>query len=247
MAYVDGELDAETTHLVETRVQHDPELARKVRQLRENAALVRACVNEPIHDPVPEELIKAVGGPGAVPAHRPRRRWLIAAGIAALVSGSFGAGYLLRGAGPAQGPEMTADAELVDEIVAYHASYAALPPGIVTEQPDPAVMEKWLTEQMHQKVRIPDLGQSGFRFKAARLFLYEDKPIAQIVYQSPAGIPVALCIVASSEGGGRPFEALHREGFTLIVWRRAGSDYIVIGALPQAQLQRLSTEIATGL
>lgn len=249
MAYVDGELDAETARSVEAKIQQDPAARRKVRLLRESAALVHSCANEPVHDPVPYDFIRTPGGSGSdrtAAVDHARRRWLAAAGIAALVAGSFGAGYFLKGAVPGFESEATADEELVDEIVAYHAFYAAQP-GIVSERSDRMVMAHWLSQHMHQAVRIPDLSHSGFRFETARLFLYEDKPIAQIVYQSPSGVPVALCIVASSEAGARPFEALHRAGFTLIVWRRNGSTYVVISALPQARLQQLSAEISTDL
>lgn len=247
IAYVDGELDAATARVVEAEIRLDPDLELRVRRLRESAALVRAAVNEPCHGPVPDELIQAVSGSGTPPAPVfPRRRWLAAAGIVGLVAAGFGAGYLLGGPASGMKTEIAGDEDLVDEIVAYHEFYAALPPATATGPADPRVMEKWLSQHMHQRVRIPDLSGEGFRFQTARLFVYEEQVIAQIVYEPEAGPPVALCVTASGEGARR-LKTLHRHGITVLTWRQGGSQYFVVGAAPATQLRRLSTEISDHL
>lgn len=244
LAYVDGELDAATARAVEEEVRGDPQAARRVRRLRESSAVIRAAVNEPIHGPVPHGLIGALSEPVS---DRPRRRRLLAAGAAALAAAGFGGAYFAGTLAVRTEPPLTADEELVEEIVSYHSFYAEHPPPATAQRPDPKVMEAWLGRHLQQPVHIPDLSGKGLHFQTARLFVYEDRPIAQIVYESPGSPPVALCIVAARGDGSRPFESMHRRGFNLITWERSGSVYLVVGAAPESRLRSLSTEISTRL
>lgn len=247
LAYVDGELDAETARAVEQSLRDDPRMAREVRRLRESATLIRAAVNEPVHGPAPRSLIRALDGAIPKPVPELRRRWLVAAGIAAMIAVGFGAGFLTGTLTPRMESNLAADEELMDDIVAYYAFYASVPPSVASERPEPSAMEKWLSSQMQQAVRIPDLGPSGYRFEAARLLVYEDQPIAQIVYESPDSSLVALCVVAVEKAETRSFELMRRRGFTLITWQRAGSLYVVIGAVPEVRLREFSAAISAAL
>lgn len=248
LAYVDGELDAATASAVEEELRDDPGAARKVRRLRESAALIRGAVNEPVHGPVPRDLVDVLTGPDrAWVPWSARRRGLIAAGIAAVLAAGLGGAYVSGLLAHRGDPPLAANDEMVDEIVSYHAFYAEHPPDAATAQADRGAMETWLSRHLGQPVRIPDLGGQGLEFRTARLFVYEDRPIAQIVYRSASGAPVALCIVAARGNASRPFEAMRRGGFNLVVWERSGSLYIVIGNESESRLRGLGSEISRKL
>ena len=68
MAYVDGEVDAQTAREIETALTGDPALVLRVQQLRDGAMMARGAFAEVLHEPVPDRLIAALGGPAAAPA-----------------------------------------------------------------------------------------------------------------------------------------------------------------------------------
>lgn len=248
LAYVDGELDAAMARTVEQSLQDDPRMTREVRRLRESATLIRAAVNEPVHGPVPRSLVRTLDSAIPKSAPEPRRQWLFATGIAAMIALGTGAGFLVGTLAPRVESNLAADEELMDDIVAYYAFYASVPPAVASERPDhPLAMEKWLSSQMQQAVRIPDLGPKGYRFETARLLVYEDRPIAQIVYESTDSSLVALCVVAAEKAEMRSFELIRRRGFTLITWQRAKTLYVVIGAVPDVRLREFSAAISAAL
>src|ERR1700739_4099506 len=65
MAYVDGEVDAATAREIETALAGDPTLAIRVQHLRDGAMMARGAFAEVLHEPVPDRLIAALGGPAA--------------------------------------------------------------------------------------------------------------------------------------------------------------------------------------
>jgi anti-sigma factor RsiW len=118
MAYVDGEVDAVTAREIEASIAADSSVAARVQHLRDSAVLAKSAFTDVLHEPVPDRLMAALGGPimsgrgggGAAPAAAsskvvsfetrrpatatPRRTiiaWAMAASVAALVVG-YGAG-----------------------------------------------------------------------------------------------------------------------------------------------------------
>lgn len=134
MAYVDGELDAETAREIETALALDPEAQKIVDQLRQNAAMVRAAFNDPMHEEIPLRLTAELapsGHRGIEGAALPRRRqgagrlaryvMPVAASFIALVVG-VGGGYALFGLTDpftlevASGEEASDDGHIADVI-----------------------------------------------------------------------------------------------------------------------------------
>lgn len=60
VAYVDGELDAESATVVETLLAEDADASRTVRALHEGALLVRAAHNHVMYETVPDRLVDTV-------------------------------------------------------------------------------------------------------------------------------------------------------------------------------------------
>ena len=104
VAYVDNQLEPAQMAAVEEIIREDPEARTIVGVLRRSAAAVKNAFDKPLHEPVPERLLTAIGPEDAasesnVVPLRPRRRRLdrsaitaLAASLAALAVG-FGAGY----------------------------------------------------------------------------------------------------------------------------------------------------------
>lgn len=107
IAYVDGELDAETARMVEAELNTDANAHKYVEHLREIAALSRIAFNDTLHEAVPQALKEAIyknaaaananpSGNVVTFAPRAKSEWKIAlpmaAAIAFLVLG-LGGGY----------------------------------------------------------------------------------------------------------------------------------------------------------
>ena len=107
MAYVDGEVDAATAREIEAAMAADPSVAARAQRMRDGAAITRAAFADVLHEPVPDRLVTALAGGGAVGAataaaaanvvrleprgsHTPAHGvmgWAMAAGLAALIVG----------------------------------------------------------------------------------------------------------------------------------------------------------------
>src|SRR5260370_14645334 len=62
IAYLDGELDPETSKEVATAIARDPALAREAQMLAETAAALRVMFDDVLQEPVPERLLAAARG-----------------------------------------------------------------------------------------------------------------------------------------------------------------------------------------
>lgn len=68
MAYVDGEIDAQTAREIEAAIVVDPMLARRVAMFRQTASLARGAFTEVLHEPVPERLTSLLANARVAPA-----------------------------------------------------------------------------------------------------------------------------------------------------------------------------------
>src|SRR5258708_13773888 len=133
VAYVDGEVAPMTAGEIEASIAADSSVAVRVQHLRASAVLARSGFTDVLHEPVPDRLVGALGGPvmggmghagdggsGAAPAtvvpferHRPtaampRRAmigWAMAAGLSALVGGHGARSFYRRAPRPGRLPD----------------------------------------------------------------------------------------------------------------------------------------------
>lgn len=105
VAYVDNQLEPDQMAAVEATLRDDPEARAIVAVLRRSADAVRTAYDQPLHEPVPERLLAAIGtaepaaATNVVPLRRPSslpsRQMLmaLAASVVALAVG-FGTGFM---------------------------------------------------------------------------------------------------------------------------------------------------------
>jgi anti-sigma factor RsiW len=245
VAFVDGELEPTAMREVAALVARDPAAEEKVRRLRTSAALVRAAFSDPRYQVVPAALTERLSRPG--PGDPGRRRMLglaTAASIATLLIGVSG-GMALHEVGA---PPPSSDNELLADIAEYHVIYAreggdfgAVPAAHAGE------IEAYFGKLLHRPVRIPDLSQFGLAFRAARLLVADDRPVAQLLYGRAGQTrkPLGLCIVS-----GMPQRALlrvtRRNGVTLAQWGERGLTYVLVGWDGPDALTQLADHLRPG-
>jgi len=84
----------------------------------------------------------------------------------------------------------------------------------------------------------------GLNFRRVQLLEFKNKALVQVSYLSHAGKPVSFCIIASGKPEQR-VETETRNGLGIVHWILAGYGFMVIGDLPEAELQTMADDLKT--
>jgi anti-sigma factor RsiW len=271
MAYVDGEVDAATAREIETALAGDPALMVRVQQLRDGAMMARGAFAEVLHEPVPDRLIAALGGPAAsaearkpggdnvVPLRRnlswlPRRSaigWAAAASIAALVIGygvgemqpQFGFGEIGLGGGL----QNASSNRWLDNVAAYYHVYQnslANKDKLLVDftAADVPELEKWFGAKLNRKLEVPNLTSKGLTTQGGRLVIINDKPAAQFLYSSDKGDLVEL-VIAFTDQPYQPEQITRKGDVNIVHWRDNGYAYAFAGVMDASRLQAIADSV----
>ena len=66
-AFLDGELDPKKREQVERALARDDSARRQLQKLRRGSAILRAALNEPLSEPVPDRVLALLDRTGAEP------------------------------------------------------------------------------------------------------------------------------------------------------------------------------------
>jgi anti-sigma factor RsiW len=266
MAYVDGEVDAATAREIEAALAGEPALAARVQQLRDGAMMARGAFAEVLHEPVPDRLIAALGGPAAssssiggnvVPLLRrarwlPRRAalgWAAAASIATLVIG-YGVGEMrpqFGEIGLAGGLQNASSQRWLDNVAAYYHVYQnslankdkLLVDFTASDVPE---LEKWFGAKLNRKLEVPNLTSKGLTTQGGRLVIINDKPAAQFLYSSDKGELVEL-VIAFTDQAYQPEQITRKGDVNIVHWRDNGYAYAFAGSMDASRLQAIADSV----
>ncbi len=88
--------------------------------------------------------------------------------------------------------------------------------------------------KLDQKVESPELA-----FQGTQLLQLDGKPLAQIAYLYGGQTPVAFCIIRSDKPQAAPSKE-KRHGLNIVHWIAGGYGYMVIGDVPEPELDRIA-------
>ena len=269
IAYLDGELDAETSMEVADAIARDPALARLADRLAEGAAALRVAFDETLHEPVPERLLAAARGASVdkvvrfPEARKPSgggglARWQqwaslpIAASVACLIVGS-GLGYLLATQAPGGvvsqpvGQTASASTNWLDNVAGYHRMLVSAGPNdsaLVDIPPDPqAGSGRKLA--LPQDFHLPDLKPWGLAYQGGRVLFIEGRPATQLFYttDNKALGPVTV-VVASTPLPDKAPTPEQRGEINMLWWRHHGHEYAVLGTANLGYLWNIHNDLA---
>jgi anti-sigma factor RsiW len=231
VAYVDGELDATTARKVEALLSSDPQALQRVEIFRETAALLRAACHDRFY--VGERPIRALRR-----SWRQRRNgWAVAASLAAVVGG-FGGGAMW-------GSRATsAHAELIDEVAAYHAFHSRESRHLVEVAADQKEeLTAWMGGHLGRAIDVPDLGAASLHSAGGRMFVVNERPVAEFMYTRDGGLPVGICI---SPMGGNPVPLTSEQhgAERVASWIAGGYAYVVVGEIDGPTAKNLAALVA---
>jgi anti-sigma factor RsiW len=248
VAYVDGELSAETRASVKARVAQDPVAQGKVKDMEDTAALLRAAFG----DGAPGDGALGDGNlndgdirNNVVPLkpsfrHRVIRNHPMISGLAVAAALA-----LMVGAGLFMNPFVSDErAGFMADVAAYHEVYARETEHLA-EVPASRKdhIEEWLGSRLQRTLSVPDLSQEGWAFEGGRLLAEDGQAIAQLLYTAPGRQPIAICITKSDQPETKPVEYDPGKGIRVAAWDAGGYLYIVVGALEKPELGTLAEQV----
>lgn len=85
-------------------------------------------------------------------------------------------------------------------------------------------------------ITVPDLREQNLQFKRGQILEFEETPLVQLAYLSNDGSPVAVCFIQLNENS-RPLQYSEIHGLKSAFWTQDNVSMMVIGELPQQQLE----------
>lgn len=241
MAYVDGQLDAETRAAVEAHVAARPEAAAELAALQRQADNIRTLFAPVAAEPVPARLN----------AHRlalvqGRQRWQAmgrAAMIVALLGVGIAAGWALRPA--AEGPELY-DRLIADAVSAHTVYVAEKRHAVEVAGSDSEHLSSWLSNRLDTALAMPDLSERGLTFLGGRLLPAPEIPggrAAQLMYEDAGGERVTLYITPATGVDGPRYEAVRFGADTALYWANETFTCTIVAAGDTDALKAIATEV----
>jgi len=250
VAYLDGELDAESRALLDARLAGEAPLRARLEALRRGErrfgeafdAVLSAAPNERMR----AMLADLVGRRSAAPS---RMRWA-AAGAAAILIFAVGAaaGYLaprLIGVAETEVAEEQSERPNWRQAVAGYQRYiSADTMEVIAESPGVLGAElEAVGAKLALDLSADNLALEHAYLKRVQLFDYRDRPLVQVAYLSRDDGPISFCIIANDrEDEAIEFE--EREGFNVVYWNKAGRGYLLIGTAPRETLETFAGLLA---
>lgn len=267
-AFVDGQLDESDYARVRAYLERYPEAAARVEAMRDLRVSVKRAFDPIADEPLPQRLDLArlvreqrptrssapiPGLPGEMAWYRAGWR-MAAAVLMSLGIGGTGGWWLHGGADVPGGPGRSQAgavtgisagiAALSEEAVSSYAVYAADPlRPVELGADDRKQLVNWLSNRLHRRVMVPDLGAAGFRFLGGRLVATVHGPAGLLVYDGPQGERVAMLVRGMTVDQNAPMTP-HAQGAILgYSWADQGTGYSVVSESPSDRLHPLANEM----
>jgi len=228
-AFLDGELPADQTRAITDTLETDAQLSARLENLHVDFASIKAAF-EGVLDEAP---VIALPEPAAKGMNWRGIGNIAAAACLALVIG-FAAG------------RQTAPEPQTGWIAAV-AEYQDL---YTKETLDLYGAENWAVEvaavskQLGLGITIADLEIEGLAYKQGQILTYNDKPLAQFMFQAANGTPIAICVIKSGKADSE-MRIKTPNGLNAVVWHKGGYGFVVIGDMDKAEIRRTADAVAT--
>jgi anti-sigma factor RsiW len=238
MAFADGQLPPQRAAAVEIAITADPELARRVAEIRQQNADLVDAFDPVLAEPIPARLLEAARHPRAGHRHPVATAFAMAATLVlGLAIGWYGRELMLQGRGT--------PTTFAREAAFTHVLYA-------TDQRRPVEVwaneEKglvtWLTKRLGHAVNAPDLNPVGFALVGGRLVAGNAKPTGLLMYENAAKQRLTLQLrVADPSAGETAFRYAVENGVGVFYWVDESMAYALSGDLERGQLLAVAKSV----
>lgn len=238
-AYADGRVDPEQKAAIERWLVEHPDEAERVDTYRRLGENLHALYDPVLEESVPGRLMRSAGATRPWVAFAKAAAWL-AIGLAL---GTL-AGWQLHEWRAPLPMAMDSAAVMARRAALAHATYSPEvrhPVEVGADQEQHLVT--WLSKRLGTKVRAPRLDEVGMTLVGGRLLPGESGPVAQFMYQTPAGRRITLYVRAESRGHRETaFRYARENNVSVFYWIDGDCGYaLASGDLSKEELLRIAT------
>lgn len=234
VAYLDGEAELALVDQIHAALQSDPVLNRRLDALRLDLDALRDSFD--LLEPSPQ----VIDAPFAAEARMrppPRGTWRPLATSALAASVALVVGFGL-------GQRSSDQKGWIDYVAAYQALYTTATLDHIAQSPDQLDAELTrVSAVIGKEIALDHLtGIRDAEYKRGQVLSFEGRPLVQLAFATPDGVPIALCIIRSSGGttGAQPMAEMQLEGLSAASWSDGGHDYLLIGGSDDDLVRRMS-------
>jgi anti-sigma factor RsiW len=229
-AYVDRELDSESTRAVGEHVSGCPACRRRVAEREVLGRLVRSAPYYPAPDRLRERVVAQRNRSWPV---RPLLTW---AAAAAVLIASLGGGIaFLRSA-------TIRDEAVVEDVVDSHVRSLMANHLFDVQSTDQHTVKPWFLGRLDFSPPVVDLASIGFPLVGGRLDYLSGRPVAAIVYERRKHTINLFVSPAAGSGSTSPSVRSLR-GFHVHRWVRDGMTFWAVSDLNDAELTQFTRSL----
>jgi len=236
--YVDQLLEPERRTEVAAYLDAHPDVARRVATFSGQRDLLRSALAPIADEPLPPELNLS----RIIEARklRPTRlRWAVAA-MLLLSVGSLG-GWIARGSMLASSSGLAALAQEAADSFNVYAPDRVRP--VEVRASDGAQLVQWLSNRMHQAIRVPDLTTAGYRLMGGRLIATSHGPAAMFMYDDDRGDRLVVLTRPMTADQNAPMTPQSNGEVAGFAWADGGMGYSLVGRSAAESLRPIANEV----
>lgn len=224
--YIDGQIDPESHARVERYIENRPTEAIRIRQAREDMALLRryfTAVEAHIPDRYIADTVRLI-----VEHEPPRRRFAhMSAGLrtAAMLA------FLLAGTASVLGVKLSTVPAFADAAVLAYQEMARAPAD--TDEngaPDPKMLIDWLNAKTGLVIHVPHSEQHGFQLMGGRVARFEEQAAGLLVYEDWRHHRVIIFVTRVKEGEDPEPHFAEDHSTYINYWSRDGVGVVIAAA-----------------
>lgn len=240
-AYVDHAIEPERRAEVASYLVDHPDVAKRVAALAGQRDLLRSALAPIADEPLPAELNLS----HIIEGRRRRASpawWAVAAALLLSIGIGGAGGWALRGSLQASPAGLTVLAQEAADSYNVYAPDHVRP--VEMRAIDSAELVQWMSDRLHQPVKVPDLTTSGYRLMGGRLVATSHGPAAMFMYDDDRGSRiVVLTRRMNTADQDAPMTPQSKANVTGFAWADGGIGYSLVGEVPAESLRPVANEV----
>jgi anti-sigma factor RsiW len=237
-AYVDRVLEPERQAEVAAYLEAHPDVAKRVAGFSDQRHLLREALAPIADEPLPPQLNLP-----QIIENRRRRPVPFGWAVAAMLMLSIGGigGWVMRGSLQASPGGLVALAQEAADSYSVYAPDRVRP--VEMRATDSAQLVQWVSNRLHQPVKLPDLTGSGYRLMGGRLVATSHGPAAMFMYDDDRGERLVVLTRPMQSDQSAPM-APHAGGNVAgFAWADGGMGYSLVGQAAAESLKPIANEV----
>jgi anti-sigma factor RsiW len=237
-AYVDGVLEPERRAEVAAYLDGHPDVAKRIAGFADQRELLRKALAPIADEPLPPQLNLS-----RIIESRQQRRLPLGWAVAAMLMLSIGgiSGWVMRGAVQAPSGGLAALAQEAAYSYQVYAPDRVQP--VEMRATDSAQLVQWVSNRLHQPVKLPDLTTSGYRLMGGRLIATSHGPAAMFMYDDDRGERLVVLTRPMTTDQSAPMAPHAQDNVAGFAWADGGMGYSLVGQAAAESLKPIANEV----